>query len=1405
MDWKRIVEFHKEIVLRAQDEFYRLKKADQRRYSEINNFNPDNLFGPWIILQHQISNDYFNRNVNHLKSQSGWVLGLIGFKYFEDLCPIFVKEVVLEIDENLNWNIQPNQANWDLSPQFVKIIGSNSNIDLNDLNDNINKLMERVFNRFNAGSSDALLDLLYSELLFEYPDIKDSIGNDIVEALIFNTPDQAGKYDKNLMKDYDLMLEKLNKDPSDIGGLTLIESYKTNYVYDDNKVKIDSIIPLNQSQENAVKGILLKNPITVISGPPGCGKSQVVVSALYNLWLNNSSVLFASQNNKAVEVVKERFDSIEMSIPILARAGSKQFSNIEKLPRIMTNALANVKVSNKDLSLKEIEKKVADLKISRGKLQDFINSKVPIKLEETYRAALSSYYESLRIIEALKRRTDKFNDTINDFGIACHINDLYDSWIKPINDWISKGHLLKNKAIKNAELQKSLEAEINELNNELTTNAADFGLTNIEELNGLQIEQYNIVYSIYNDFCNSWKDIYSKHIIIKQQSNNYVNSFSKQVLTRKLDDVRNVLNNLNKIITDYGYEYDNYLEHKKKYEDFLSILGSFKLDKDIEIDITLIKSWIEIYINSSNELDLFALPFSKRFKNKKKIELLETNIKSKLPNRAVLEIGQFNQNRNKLLNVLISIQDFYEFKFTNPSFMAHMPDIEKDLNDLSIKIKLLEMNENRFEQNSLNGLINVKRTFEQLSDEYGLAIEIYEQKEQQTKALSFLKAFEENLQQLYNEDQLIYKITNKHLNQLITLIRLLINETNESNCKKLTIALENDNIRFMFKEWKKLVEFLERKNLKTEQKESILTYEELLQSWQSDRLDMFKNINRVIDFDVNNLPETQLVEKLQEIYEEYSAFSTYEIPVQTKKANFEYNFAIQKLNEVIDNYSSEILSDELIEIIDKLGEQAAGTQWPMQKIEELIKNKDVSKLQIQIEKFDREIQNLVKVKGTLIWQKYIKEFDSILQKLDRLISSFGKSTLEDSEFSNILKILPVWITTAQSSRGIPLKANLFDTLIIDEASQCTLTNLLPLIYRAKSIVVIGDLDQLPAIPNIGESTEIALAEKFKLSEDELYNYGHVKNDVFRTMLNFLPGGYSNLFNLVEHYRSIPQIIVFSNRYIYNQKLLLRRNVSDDVFKNDSLNFGVHKRHISGEVTKGKNYRSWMNQKEADQVLRIVDELIAKCNVNNKKIGIVTPFTAQVDLIENMLSRKEEYSDIVVGTAHKFQGDERDVIILSTVLSTNMKKSTIDWIQKPHNLINVAITRARDSLIVVGDFITMKQQTGILKDLSDYIDDIVITKGTSIAEYKLLTYLGMQGIKPKVHQKIRDIEVDFIITSNGNKLAIEIDGGQHENQKFVDQSRDALLLSLGYKTLRILARDVLETPNVVVDNIVLALE
>lgn len=1399
MDWIKIVEFHKEIVLRAQDQFYRLKEADYRRYSILEDFKFDDFSGPWIVNQSQISNDYFIRNSSHLTEQTGWVLGLHAFKYYNDWCPIFVKEISVEVDEELNWNFQPIQANWDVSPQFVKIIGNISNLDLNDLNENINRMLERVYNRFKYDETSKLLDLLLEELTLEYPDVKESIGNTLIDVVLFNTPDQAGKYDKNLMKDYEVLLERLKREPSDIGGLALIESFGTEYSYNE-ELTVESIIPLNTSQENAVRGILLKNPITVISGPPGCGKSQVVVSALYNSWSENRSVLFASQNNKAVEVVKERIESIDIPIPMLARAGSRQFSNVANLPRLMTNAITQLNRVTKDHSIKSIDKKIISLKDKRKQLQNYINSKVPVKLEETYRAALSSYYESIKASNEINDQKAKFDDLISGFELNCTIEDLLDIVIYPLSRWLDLAETYLSEYEENVDTISVLKSEV-----ALKEQSYLKSVESIDELSGvscadIDVEAYEKTRITYENFKRDWQEEYARYVIFEHKDDELINRYSKDQLTDLLSKFEDVKNLVRKIITVFGSSFDDYINFKAEYNQHVLKLTEMKIDTSIDIDLLLMNEWMMIYIEYGDQLDGFVLPLTQKYKAKKRAMVIEQDIKRKLPQRALIEIGGLSQNRSALADVLMCVQDYYEFRTNNRQHFNAMNELDSSLSDIKIKSQMVEFETEEAYFTSLHGLLELVKTLEISCEEYRRSLGYYALKERQNDSVTFLSKYVERFKVLAEGDRIVDIMINSKLSAFVTMLDALRRVQIEEKLNSLNYELENTKIDNVFEKWKEIASISESIKSKYKQIESVETFDVLLSRWVSERPPILANYNEISSFDTTKLVERHILLQLEDIYSQYKEFREIKLPELNLKADEEYNFAVGKMNEIIMNFSSEVINDELLNIIDTISNMKPGYEWPTKRIEELIKNKDVSKIQASIERYDRQIQEMVKDKGCIVWKKRIREYDSALNRFDRLISSFGKSTLDEVDFTNVLKLMPVWITTAQSTRGIPMSPSLFDTLIIDEASQCTLTNLLPLIYRAKSIVAIGDSEQLPAIPNIGESTEVALGDKFSLSEDELYNYGHVNNDVFRTILNFLPGGYSNVFNLIEHYRSIPQIIVFSNRYIYNQRLALRRNVSDEVFATDSLIYGVHKFHIVGAVNKGKNNRSWINRNEANKVIEVIDNLLSKYNVSNKRIGIVTPFAAQVDLIESMMSRNEKYSDIIVGTAHKFQGDEREIMILSTVLAPNMKQSTIDWIQTPHNLINVAVTRARNSLIVIGDFITMKKQVGVLKDLSEYIDDIELTKRSSVAEYKLLTYLGMQGIKPAVHCMVKDIEVDFVINRDGIRLAIEIDGKQHEKQKVMDSSRDALLLSLGYKVMRISARDVLETPNVVVDKI-----
>ena len=135
---------------------------------------------------------------------------------------------------------------------------------------------------------------------------------------------------------------------------------------------------------------------------------------------------------------------------------------------------------------------------------------------------------------------------------------------------------------------------------------------------------------------------------------------------------------------------------------------------------------------------------------------------------------------------------------------------------------------------------------------------------------------------------------------------------------------------------------------------------------------------------------------------------------------------------------------------------------------------------------------------------------------------------------NALRTFPVWASTALSARNrLPLEPGLFDLVVIDEASQCEIASALPLLYRARRAVIIGDPNQLQHISGIPRSADFQAMRRYGVGA-ELPSWSYSVNSLF-DLANSLAATES-LVNLVDHHRSHPAIIGFSDEAFYDGKL-----------------------------------------------------------------------------------------------------------------------------------------------------------------------------------------------------------------------------------------------------------------------------
>lgn len=292
---------------------------------------------------------------------------------------------------------------------------------------------------------------------------------------------------------------------------------------------------------------------------------------------------------------------------------------------------------------------------------------------------------------------------------------------------------------------------------------------------------------------------------------------------------------------------------------------------------------------------------------------------------------------------------------------------------------------------------------------------------------------------------------------------------------------------------------------------------------------------------------------------------------------------------------------------------------------------------------------------------------------------------------------PVVLSTTFSSRScLPYFSRdfLFDYLIMDESSQVDVSTGALALSCAKNVVIVGDKKQLP---NVISSLDKKRAEEI-FSE---YSISPAYNFATHSFLSSVEELFPNIPQtlLREHYRCHPKIINFCNQKFYDNQLLIM--TSD---KNEKDVLRVFK------TTAGNHCREHKNQRQIDVIAQEI--LPTLSNVNKDEIGIIAPYREQTNLIAKTLP------DIQADTVHKFQGREKDVIIISTT------DDKISDFADDANLLNVAISRAKKNLcIVVSGNEQAKNRN--LTDLISYIQynncEVTESKINSVFDYLYSQY------------------------------------------------------------------------------------
>lgn len=419
--------------------------------------------------------------------------------------------------------------------------------------------------------------------------------------------------------------------------------------------------------------------------------------------------------------------------------------------------------------------------------------------------------------------------------------------------------------------------------------------------------------------------------------------------------------------------------------------------------------------------------------------------------------------------------------------------------------------------------------------------------------------------------------------------------------------------------------------------------------------------------------------------------------------------------------------------------------------------------------------------------------------------------LEGEDFRPLMEAFPCWcVTTYAISGSLPMKPGLFDVAIIDEASQCDIASCFPILYRAKRAVVVGDDKQLPHLSFLEKAKEQSFLSQYSIPDKYQLMWRFRTNSMF-DLANY----YSmNPVLLDEHFRSLPPVINFSNQEFYGDRIRIMRRNSNTTKVLELI-----------QVPDGKvDFDATRNLPEVEAVVSKLQELIiederriANGSETPISIGIISPFRAQVEqlkisvarvLSEHMIKKHR----IEIGTAHTFQGDERDIILMSWSFANNSFPQSLTFLQKP-NLFNVAITRAKYRMINFTSKNPRELSDGLFRSYLNYVQEYEVRQ-KAIENKEIEENYYKNSFEKEVAQAIRDLghevqagvdiagfSVDILVN---DQIAIECDGMEdNKRPSSTNMKKQAILERTGLKINRITFREWQYSPKACLDRVLIS--
>ncbi len=1096
----------------------------------------------------------------------------------------------------------------------------------------------------------------------------------------------------------------------------LYENHKenTNSLNAEEDFSVFFPLPYNNEQKQIYENYL-KNRLTVVTGPPGTGKSHTIVNILCSLLAQGKRVLVTAQTDKALESlldkIPETFDDLIFT-KIELETNKNRFSlenSISKISSILTD--------NFYLNIESKIKYLNNLK------SDYVNLKFKIinALEKEYNEiTINESFSNLRAYQIVDKIEKKDSKEWN--------------WIK---DNLSKEQLNDFDKLKNS-------------------------ISNYKKHQNLNTNYIQIV-----DFD--------------------LNEIYKKLKTYDFLEFLEILKNIHILSNNLGIKED--LKDK-----FLSI----DLSKIIEPLSTY--SNVEIVLKKQNDIDILL----NKIKQIPQIEKITTNV-------------AFSDIVNNETKYLLDIETY--FSFISDEKVGFFKRLESKFKKVSY---LEDITINGIKTNTKQSITKLKKFIEticlinknfNLLKTSGYSFE-YDDKADIESKLEILK---ETISQVERNNEIVKKIQSEtniiEFSKFVNIDKFEIEELTE---KAIEYKDDFEKLKKFDFQFKNLENSLAEISLILQNSKIQKDFENLLPIQEIADKHTFENLFVKLE-EINN----QL--NLEKLFIESKDYLKAVLPLTFEKINeisFEF---ITKENFEFANANFYLITNEFIDI-------------QKTKDELTFINKKIYGIKCEI-LFDLAKDNFRKKFD----ENEINDFINLLEQYKYNLNQSNRKIRNQTQYQilarknsvQISKKLSCWVMKFNDVlNSVGNEPEIFDCIIVDEASQLDFNSLL-LGYYTENMIIVGDDKQTSPSSLTG-----ADGNDFESIKREHLDYLgdnsiHIKSDNSLFTLSKMIAGNSNL-ELKEHFRCVPELIEFSKFNFYNNSLRPLKQINGNRLPPKIPIF------IDGAFNEEQ-----IVSREIEQIKSYLKNILIDDKYSNKTIGVVSLGSSKhteklkdikEDLANEFGKEKIDKHKLIIEDSPKFQGDERDVMLVSLGVALDFEKLNKNENAKPRAIIqengddsrkiNVALSRAKEQMIL---FHSVKTEHLSSKDFRnrilnffyeevkpiqelklDYNNEVrnlhnipnpfdswfeydiaseLISKGFSYIEPQYKVKEGETYHNPKTNkQSYVNFKLDLVVNNNGKRVAIECDGDPFHSLPIdvaYDIERQEFLERVGWKVYRIL--------------------